>query len=72
MQKLKTLFAIGAANLLTAPAFAAWTAPSAAADAQADMLAGWAWAEGIMWTVGISVLVGFFVFRKTKKAANSI
>lgn len=84
MKQLKELFAAGKSKLQAAAApvagtgalligvdaHAAYTAPAAATAAWTQMTDAFTWVETNMWTVGSTVLVGFFVFRLFKKAAN--
>lgn len=84
MKQLKELFAAGKSKLQATAvpvagtgallfgldAHAAYTPPAAATAAWTQMTDAFGWVETNMWTVGAVVVVGFFVFRLFKKAAN--
>ncbi|MDG9922881.1 MULTISPECIES: hypothetical protein [unclassified Pseudomonas] len=71
--KVSTFFATSLSlvfSLFAVNAHAAWTAPTAATAFYTDATSAWTWIEGNMWTLGGAILLGFFVWRLAKKAAN--
>ena len=72
MNKLATVSAGLLASVVSASSFAAYTLPTTATAAFADMGDAWTAIESQLWIIIPTVVIGFFVIRMFKKGANKV